>query len=187
MLGSAAALLVAGSAAVVKGPRGKRSREPPFVQPDRSCFRPELAESQLMKNSLDVAVSALVTAAIVAMAVVLLHREFASSDRTSHLDDQLPPPTFVPEWRELLGSGVRLGDASAPITIVEFADLQCPACRAFHRELQTVLDRWKRKVSVVFVHYPLSNHPSARAAARALECARDQGAFSEYWVSPKAS
>ncbi len=67
------------------------------------------------------------------------------------------------------------GAASAPITIVEFTDMQCPYCKNVHeilkKELHTAYS--PNDVRLVFKHYPLSNHAWAESAAIATECAGD--------------
>jgi protein-disulfide isomerase len=64
------------------------------------------------------------------------------------------------------------GPAGAPVTIVEFGDLQCPSCRAeapILRELIPAL--YQDKVRVVFKDFPLETiHPWARSASIAARC-----------------
>src|SRR3989344_5171331 len=74
-----------------------------------------------------------------------------------------------------------LGDKSAPVTIVEFSDFQCPFCRTFWKNtLPLIKSNYidTGKVRFVYRDYPLSFHESAQAAAEAAECAEDQG---KYW------
>jgi protein-disulfide isomerase len=73
-----------------------------------------------------------------------------------------------------------LGPMSAPITIVEFSDYQCPACRKNHaivRELQQI---YTDRIRWVFKDFPLPSHKWARGAALAAHCAAEQGKFWEY-------
>lgn len=69
------------------------------------------------------------------------------------------------------------GPANAPITIVEFGDLQCPDCRMEAPLLrQNVPQTYPDKVRVVFKNYPLESiHPWAHAAAIAGRCVFRQG------------
>jgi len=64
------------------------------------------------------------------------------------------------------------GPASAPVTIVEFADLQCPTCAKMHQFLESqLLPKYGEKVRVVFKEYPLVQiHDWALTAALANEC-----------------
>lgn len=66
------------------------------------------------------------------------------------------------------------GPDSAPVTIVEFSDFQCPFCKAFARFL-TELGPDGRDVRVVFKQLPLPIHTWARKAALASICAEFQG------------
>jgi protein-disulfide isomerase len=87
------------------------------------------------------------------------------------------------DWRTVAGwqsygEGHRLGRADAPLTLVEFADFQCPFCAAFDTTLQGLVRRRSDEVSVIFRHYPLTGiHPQAFAAAVASECAGEQNQF----------
>jgi len=65
------------------------------------------------------------------------------------------------------------GPASAPVTIVEYADLQCPTCARMHEFLQTkVLPHYGNKVRLVFKEFPLLGiHDWSYTAAIADRCA----------------
>ncbi len=74
-----------------------------------------------------------------------------------------------------------LGRPDAPVTIMEFTDLQCPFCRQFHT---TTFERIKRDyiepgtVRFITRDLPLPTiHPLAMAAARMSRCAAEQGRF----------
>lgn len=71
---------------------------------------------------------------------------------------------------------------NSPVVITEFADFQCPACRAAHsRIVQPLIDQLGDKIHYEFKHFPLrAIHPYALTAAQAAECAADQGKFWEY-------
>lgn len=70
---------------------------------------------------------------------------------------------------------------SPKVTVVEFADFQCPACAAAAPLTQQLVEQYPDDVQVVFRHFPLTNiHPLAQTAAYATEAAADQGKFWEY-------
>lgn len=72
------------------------------------------------------------------------------------------------------------GAESAPYTLVEYGDYECPDCgRLFFiiRDLQATLGE---RLRIVYRHYPLSGiHPAAQEAAEAAEAAAAQGRFWE--------
>ncbi len=71
-----------------------------------------------------------------------------------------------------------LGPATASITIVEFADLECPYCRAAVYPVRQLLAAYPNDVRLVFRHFPISSvHPLAEVLAQASMCAHDQGRF----------
>jgi protein-disulfide isomerase len=75
-----------------------------------------------------------------------------------------------------------LGRDDAPVTIVEFADYQCPFCRKFHAETFSELKKDyidTGKVRYVSRDLPLEFHPNAPSAALAARCAGEQGKFWE--------
>jgi protein-disulfide isomerase len=72
------------------------------------------------------------------------------------------------------------GPDSAPITIVEFSDFQCPFCARVVPTLKQIEDTYKGSVRVVWKHLPLSIHKDALNAAVAAEAAGRQGKFWEF-------
>ena len=73
-----------------------------------------------------------------------------------------------------------LGNKDAAVRIVEFSDLECPACKRAHPVVKTILAEYSDKVSFQFYHFPLTTiHLYAFKAAEAAECANDQGKFFE--------
>jgi protein-disulfide isomerase len=69
------------------------------------------------------------------------------------------------------------GPENAPIEIVEFSDFQCPYCLAANPTVKRVLETYGDRVRFVYRNYPLPNHPQARPAAEAAQCANAQGRF----------
>jgi protein-disulfide isomerase len=68
-----------------------------------------------------------------------------------------------------------LGEANAPVTLVEYSDFECPVCRNLHDVLRGMLPNYAGKVRVVFKDFPLEQlHPWARTAAIAGRCAYQQ-------------
>ena len=75
------------------------------------------------------------------------------------------------------------GSESAPVTIIEFSEYQCPYCkRFFDQTLSLIEDNYIEtgKVKYVFRDFPLSFHEYAQKAAEASECADEQDKFWEY-------
>ncbi len=77
-------------------------------------------------------------------------------------------------------NGPARGPASAPVTIVEFGDFQCPYCKKAESSVHKVLEQYPHDVRVVFRNLPLTQiHPNAKVAAEAAVCAERQGKFWE--------
>lgn len=74
-----------------------------------------------------------------------------------------------------------LGPESATVTLEEFSDFQCPACKAAHPIVQEVLTTFGDRIKFSYFHFPLVQiHTQAFRASLAAECANDQGKFWEY-------
>ena len=74
-----------------------------------------------------------------------------------------------------------LGPADAPVTIVEFADFECPFCAHAMSILEPAVEgKYKDKARLIFKNYPLPGHQWAHGAAVAAECVRLQNP-SAFW------
>jgi protein-disulfide isomerase len=72
--------------------------------------------------------------------------------------------------------GPPLGNADAPLTLVEFSDFTCPFCQRLRPTLEAFV-RAHPEVKLVFMPYPIERHPGAVDAAIAGEWARDHKIF----------
>ena len=83
-----------------------------------------------------------------------------------------------------IAQGITKGDEDAPLTIVEFADYQCPGCGAFALSVKPQVELayvQTGKAKFVYYDFPLiSIHAHAFLAARAARCADDQELFWQY-------
>lgn len=74
-----------------------------------------------------------------------------------------------------------LGPATAPVTLIEYGDLECPSCRQAHGVVHLLRKQFAHEVRFVFRHFPLVEvHPHAELAAEAAEAAGAQGKFWPY-------
>lgn len=97
------------------------------------------------------------------------------------IDDAIQKKTVGP-FTVSKGHLPALGNSKAPVTMIEFSDLQCPFCRQF---FTTAFPQIKKdyidtgRVQFYYRHLPLTIHPLARPFANATECANEQGKFWE--------
>jgi len=71
------------------------------------------------------------------------------------------------------------GNPTAPVTLEEFADFQCPPCGQFAPFAEELLKEYDSRLRIVFRNFPLPAHEHAREAALAAEAAGFQGKFWE--------
>jgi protein-disulfide isomerase len=77
----------------------------------------------------------------------------------------------------VIGDSPVKGADDAVVTIVEFADFECPACQMMFPVLEDLYARFGKHMRVVYKHYPLEQHTHAKLAAQAAVAAQKQGQF----------
>lgn len=131
-----------------------------------------------MRAFVEPAAYVVLTLSAAAIATAVVHREFFAPPAP-----QAPAaraPEHMRRWADLLEGAVVLGNRQAPVTIVEFMDLECPFCSTFNGHVRALRQKYGDVVRVAVIHFPLDQHRFARPAARAAECAHTQGRFEHF-------
>ncbi len=72
------------------------------------------------------------------------------------------------------------GNAESGLTLIEYSDFQCPACKAAEPDISALVDQFGDRFELEYRHFPLrSIHPNAQIGAQAAEAAGLQGKFWE--------
>lgn len=88
-------------------------------------------------------------------------------------------PVYIDNWEHLLEDAIIVGDRSAEVMIIEFADLSCTYCRRFHDAFQEVRERFEDRVALAYMPFPIGR-PNSMDGAIAAECAHAQEAFYDF-------
>lgn len=86
-------------------------------------------------------------------------------DRDAQVEKDLknPRPVKIDNARLIFGS------PDAPVTIVKYADFQCPACRMGYKTLEEIKKKYPTQIKVIHKNIPLPMHPQAPLAAEIYE------------------
>jgi protein-disulfide isomerase len=123
---------------------------------------------------LDIAVGLMAVCAVVVASLAVRHEFFPNKPAPA------AGPAAVADWERFTTAGQWIGNPRAPVRMVVFSDFQCPACRALFERTAALQARNPGRVAILYRHYPLPNHPFARDAAVASECAAEQGRFEPF-------
>jgi len=119
---------------------------------------------------------------IIASVIIVSALNFDSSD-TNTENTGTDSSVSTLSFSNLITSNTPLkGDPSAPITLIEFGDFQCPNCGRFARDTSPQIESTyveSGKVSIAFKHFTVVG-PDSISAAMASQCANDQGMFWEF-------
>lgn len=81
---------------------------------------------------------------------------------------------------EITSDDWSIGPDDAPVTLLEYGDLECPHCGRLHPEVKALLADYPDRLRFIYRHFPITSlHPHAQAAALATEAAGAQGKFWE--------
>lgn len=130
-------------------------------------------------------ISIIVAAVLICGAILFaaFYRSAPSAGGAAAGAPQSPTPTTTLASLMKIGSRDEvLGNANAPVTIVEYGDYQCPFCTRYFSQIQPsiksqYLDSGKAKM--IFRDFPFLG-PESVSAANAAQCAEDQGKLWAY-------
>lgn len=88
-------------------------------------------------------------------------------------------PTAPPIVIQVKGRPAR-GGKGANVTIVEFADYQCPHCKAADESMKTILKAHEGKVKWIFLDFPINSSGISLVVAHGAFCAEEQERYWEY-------
>lgn len=97
-------------------------------------------------------------------------------------DDFDGPPVLDDDTRydvELRGDEPAHGPDDALVTVIEFADYQCPYCVRARQPLEDAMAKREKDVRLIYKHFPLPGHRLALPASKAAWAAHQQGKFWE--------
>lgn len=104
----------------------------------------------------------------------------AVKSSTNTQENTVEEPTTLGPIEELRQVDWVKGGLLARLTLIEYSDFQCPACKAYYPIMKQIEKDYADRVRIVYRHYPLrSIHENADAAARAAEAAGKQKKFWE--------
>jgi protein-disulfide isomerase len=127
------------------------------------------------------------------MVSLFTDREETKAIIGTYLDLKTDPWQHVDMSPVHLGDRPEIGPSNAPVTVIEFADFECPFCaRAFGESETMVNSTYKGKLRLIYKYYPLNAHPWAHTAALGAECARMQNPaafwdFARYFYSDQGN
>jgi len=111
------------------------------------------------------------------------HRQLAVQQYFESLRKKADVVVFLDPPRVLVAADPTRtkGNLQAPITVIEFADFQCPFCAHTQPVLTELLKKYDSRIKVSFRDFPLRQiHPQAQGAAEAGRCAAEQDSFWPY-------
>lgn len=89
-------------------------------------------------------------------------REQEEKDEMGRMEEEFKNP----KKPEIASDAVIFGNTSAPVTIVEYSDFECPYCGRGYQTVKQILKEYPDKVRVIYKNLPLEFHPMAMPAAK---------------------
>lgn len=142
----------------------------------------EITEEPKQKNNYAIIVAIIIGAWIIGMSI--LGAGWLITNQIAKNSSPIPETPVTPQFVDIdVPAGVPvLGDNNAPVTVIEFADFQCPYCGEWQKEIFGRLKTEyidKGLVRFVYMDFAFLGAESYRSA-QAARCAFDQGKYWEY-------
>jgi protein-disulfide isomerase len=96
--------------------------------------------------------------------------------KEARIDIRLMPPSADVNTENAYFTGPK----DARVTLLEFADYECPYCQKVNPQVEQLRKEYGDKLQIIYKDFPLPMHHSSEKAAEAARCAGEQGKFWEY-------
>lgn len=124
---------------------------------------------------------------VVVLGMAVIGTNLGNERSNTGLKENATPITPDIYQKLVAGEPHALGDKNAPITIIEFADLQCGACQTTSPKVKAFVEESNDKVRMIFHHFPLAQkHQWAMPAAAVSEYAAEKGKFWDFTMAVMA-
>ncbi len=142
------------------------------------------------RSSLIAPIAIVICILIIAGAFYYQSQRPASDQPTSSVSEELGQILTIAKdinlakFRPIDSTDKIRGSVEAPIKLVVYTDLECPACKYFHQQLEIVEAEYVTtgSVAIVYRNFPLDSlHPKSRAEHLATECVNEIGGLDKYW------
>jgi protein-disulfide isomerase len=131
-----------------------------------------------MRSSLETGLTVTVAISALTIAGSAVYRTWNSSTSPVRTSSVSGPPSYLADWKVLAQEGRTTGSPSAPLSLVQFVDYECPACRQVaNTTIAKMRERFGKDLAITSIHFPLVIHRFADMAANAAECSAEQGSF----------
>lgn len=113
-----------------------------------------------------------IIAVIVAILLIVVGPAYQKKQETKKLSGLVS----LAETRHIYGS------PDAPVTLIEYSDIECPYCKSAHPVIKSIVDNSGGKVKWVYKHFPLTSiHPKALPFAAITECVAKTKGNDAFW------
>ena len=91
---------------------------------------------------------------VILVVIAMTFLGFSVVDRRSANTSRIPAVKEAPaSWRDEIQTGIRIGPAGAPVTIIEFMDFDCPVCAKWASRVDSLLIESPGEVQLVVHHF----------------------------------
>lgn len=141
---------------------------------------PQTTSSPEKKSTLSLPVAIIVAGLLVAGAIYLSRGESINVAQKTTGEDTLSAIEVNP----ITEDDHFIGNPDAPVTLIEFSDLECPYCKSFHQTMRALMNEYGTdgRLAWVYRHFPLVQlHPKAPREAEAVECVNELSNKTATW------
>jgi protein-disulfide isomerase len=151
-------------------PKPTTSDEQQLIEKVKQAVMKELREGDFLKQQIDIGIQNYVKKQQQAQAAARAEEERAAAEKAKKV-------------RRVSASRDHVyGNPSAPVSLIEYSDYECPFCKRFHGIAKEIINSYGGKVNWVYRHFPLPMHnPGAQQEAEASECVNQLGGNEAFW------